>query len=121
MAKSSLYPFPVYVATLANGETARLSFFSPQGKPFDFARGRAAVKACWSRPEGAPCIGTYPPAVVIDGHVEWNGARHDDPYFNAAATVAKTAKTNWRELAARARVALAAGDATAALELLKAA
>lgn len=40
MAKQSLYPFPVYVATLADGSIKRMSFWTLQGKPMDFARGR---------------------------------------------------------------------------------
>lgn len=39
----SRWPLPVYVATLATGEVARCSFWSPSDKPLDIARGRAVA------------------------------------------------------------------------------
>src|SRR5271165_4756338 len=37
---ASVYPFPVYVATFADGTVARMSFWNKAGKPWDFASGR---------------------------------------------------------------------------------
>jgi hypothetical protein len=122
MSKTSRYPFPVYVATFPNDETARLSFWSPQGKPFDFERGRRAVAACWSRPEGARGFATtYPPRPIIDGHVEWNGERHDDPYFHAVVALPKAKPQNWRKVAQEALAALKRGADTRAIDVLEAA
>lgn len=39
----SRWDMPVYVATLASGEVARCSFWSPSAKPLDIAHGRAVA------------------------------------------------------------------------------
>lgn len=38
--RNAVWPPPIYVATLANGATVRMSFYSRRGKPLDFERGR---------------------------------------------------------------------------------
>lgn len=45
-----LMPGPVYEATLEDGTTARMSFYSESGKPIDFNRGRRLVAQCYGRP-----------------------------------------------------------------------
>lgn len=43
--KAGIYPPPVYVAVTQDGAEHRFSFWSPAGKPIDFARGRRAVES----------------------------------------------------------------------------
>lgn len=45
-----MLPGPVYEATLKDGSTARMTFYSESGKPVDFGRGRRLVAACYGRP-----------------------------------------------------------------------
>lgn len=40
MAGHTLYPYPVYVAELADGTTRRMSFWQESGKSWNFERGR---------------------------------------------------------------------------------
>lgn len=124
MAKQSIYPFPVYVATFGDGTTGRLSFWSAQGKPMNFERGRAAVAICYARPDHVTGMRAmaraWPPAVIVAGHVEWNGETIADPHF-APHQAAKIVRPSWRDVAARAKAALEAGDTAAALSLLHAA
>jgi hypothetical protein len=40
---TGIWPAPVYVGTFADGEVVRMSFWSQQGKPIDFDRGRRGV------------------------------------------------------------------------------
>lgn len=47
-----LMPGPVYEATLKDGTTVRMSFYSESGKPIDFSRGRRLVAHCYGRPRG---------------------------------------------------------------------
>lgn len=64
----SRWPMPVYIATLASGETARISFWSPADKPLDIARGRAvAAQQCGITP--------WPRTRARDGNGQW---LHDD-------------------------------------------
>ncbi|MCP4900090.1 MAG: hypothetical protein GY906_24230 [bacterium] len=58
--RKGAWPPPVYVATLENGSTKRMAFWSQAGKPWDFERGR---KLCqW--------VGKQ---AVVPGHVLWDG------------------------------------------------
>jgi hypothetical protein len=121
MSKSSRYPFPVYCATFADGRVGRLSFWSPQGKPFDFARGRKASAVIYGRPDNETEMKVYPLADVTAGHVEWQNQCTPDPFFSAESTAKPAAKVSWKALAAAARQLLEAGDTAAALDMLKAA
>jgi hypothetical protein len=122
MSKESRYPFPVYCATFADGRVGRLSFWSPQGKPFDFARGRKASAVIYGRPDNETAMKVYPLADVTAGHVEWNGERTADPFFaDGTKPVTTAAKVSWKALAAAARALLEAGDTVGALDMLKAA
>ena len=63
LADHTLYPFPVYVAELADGTMRRMTFWQETGKPWNFERGR---KLCgdityWAR-----------------GYIEHNGQRFAD-------------------------------------------
>jgi hypothetical protein len=115
---NSIWPLPVYVATFANGETARLSFGSPLGKPLDFARGRRMVCHAardWQNEPGAvttrghwtndhPYYATPPRADIVDGRVEVDGDVFRDPHFMPAAPVvplARGSKTPTRAAYAR--------------------
>ena len=114
--KQGIYPAPVYVATFANGEVGRMSFYSPLGKPFDFDYGRRVVCGAWGHPQpiavvtrphptwptielqnpdGSPwdLYARYPARTdIVAGHVEHNGERYADPQFEPPAAVAEKAK-----------------------------
>lgn len=45
-----MYPPPVYEATFKDGSTARMSFYSEQGKPIDFGDGRRLLATVYGRP-----------------------------------------------------------------------
>lgn len=101
-------PAPVYVATYADGQARRFSFYSDARKPIDFARGFNA----------ALILGRSVPTA---GHVEHDGATIEDPHFTAA--MAPPAK---RPRAASAAVRLAKlvtalnrGDIHTAFDLAK--
>lgn len=105
MAKQSIYPPPVYVATFADGTTCRMSFWSQAGKPFNFERGRRLCAqaignerarlaagdryvvrfmpklARWSEPTVVAPIGCMPAEDIIAGHVEYDGVTYLDPHF----------------------------------------
>lgn len=110
------YPLAVYVATFANGETARLSVGARKGK-VDFDRARGMVAHMWR--EGAlPHHGTEPdrwgngkplnaddtpyrveqywsvPARtdIVAGHVEHDGRVIADPFFAPPAAVVQLPK-----------------------------
>lgn len=65
MAKRSYWPAPVYCATFADGTTGRMSFWSEEGKPFDFARGRRLLAWAYGKP-------------VLAGAVEYDGRLYPD-------------------------------------------
>ncbi len=68
--RNGIYPAPVYVATFADGQTIRMSFWNRIGKPWDVERGRALC-ASWHRTlTGQDCD-------IINGHVEHNGQVKD--------------------------------------------
>ena len=46
-----MWPSPVYVAEFDDGTVGRASFWSPAGKPFDFAAGRRGLATIYARPE----------------------------------------------------------------------
>jgi hypothetical protein len=66
------YPFPVYVATYADGRTARYSFWSRAKKPIDFAAG---FNAALILGRGLP----------VAGHVEHDGVTWQDSHFVGTA------------------------------------
>lgn len=92
--KQGIYPAPVYVATFANGEIGRMSFYSPLGKPFDFDYGRRVLCGAWGHPITLPSYDAiYPPRTdLIAGYVEHNGERFADPQFEPASEVAAKTK-----------------------------
>jgi hypothetical protein len=68
--RNGIYPVPVYVATFADGQTIRMSFWNRIGKPWDVQRGRALC-ASWHRTmTGRDCD-------IIAGHVEHDGHVQD--------------------------------------------
>ena len=71
-----MWPGPVYEAHFANGTIRRMSFWSQDGKPYDFARGR---KVC-GLASGLPLH--EPWSAIVAGYVERNGERVEDPSFN---------------------------------------
>lgn len=81
-------PYPVYVATFADGETRRYSFWSAKGKPIDFAAGYNA----------ALIMGRGKPVM---GHVEAEGATLPDPFFTAPAEPAHAPASPSREAPAK--------------------
>jgi hypothetical protein len=117
MAKQHFdYPLAVYVATFANGETARLSVGARKGK-VDFDRARRMVAHMWR--EGAlPHHGTAPDrwgnsnplnaddtpyrveqywsvpdrTDIVAGHIEHNGRVIADPVFARSASIVELAK-----------------------------
>lgn len=112
MKRTFDYPLAVYVATFADGETARLSVGAKKGK-VDFALARAMVAHMWregalphhsEKPEGRY---TYPEPKnadgspyrieqywqvpdrtdIVAGHVEHDGRVIPDPFFAPADNV----------------------------------
>jgi hypothetical protein len=84
MSKQSVYPFPVYVATFADNTVGRISFATPQGKPYDFARGRRVAALLYGRPDGAPWCKVLPYDVTATERVGWtcNGCHKEfDSFF----------------------------------------
>lgn len=73
------WPCPVYVATLATGETVRLSFFTEAGKPVDVARGRRVCqRLCLTQLGDRPERAT-PYRGLLAGAVEYNDTVTADP------------------------------------------
>ena len=91
MKKHFDYPLAVYVATFANGETARLSVGARKGK-VDFDRARNMVAHMWRNwhnPTGGlidyNSYFTMPPRTdMVAGHVEHEGDIVADPFFAPA-------------------------------------
>lgn len=141
MAKSpkfkSLWPCPVYVATFADGTTQRMSFASPASKPLDFERGRRLL--AWACAQEQPVYEpveaygrvTYEPrhadgrtwntgasfglaeprTDMIAGFVDYDGQRHDDPFF---------APSNVVPMAPKKRASKAAADLEKAVAIIAA-
>lgn len=122
MARCML-PAPVYVATFEDNTVGRISFGSPEGKAYDFARGRNAAAIVFARPEGETGFNrVYEPKQVVDGWVEHDVAgkpwvRVRDPEF-CETQEGKRKAVNWKALCAQAKQMLEVGDAEAALMLL---
>lgn len=72
-----VYPFPVYVASYADGSTARYSFWTRAGKAIDFAAGFNV----------ALILGRGVPTA---GYVESGGAQIPDPHFGGAVDTRPT-------------------------------
>ena len=66
-----LLPYPVYVATMPDGRTVRMSFFTDAAKPINFARG---YNVCL-------VVGRAKPTA---GWVEYQGRRIEDPFWSGA-------------------------------------
>lgn len=105
---AGLQPFPVYVATMADGTETRLSFWSRAGKPVDFADGFNA----------AMVIGRNVP---VAGYVEHNGQRLVDPHFTPELAQAKTRKESAASRLAAIVKALKEGEIEAAIRMAEAA
>ena len=65
-----VYPAPTYVATFADGQTIRMSFWNRIGKPWDVERGRRLCKS-WHRTMTGQDLD------IIAGHVEHDGQIQD--------------------------------------------
>jgi len=114
--KRGIYPAPVYVAEFGDGTMGRASFWSPEGKPIDFERGRRVVATLYSRPDHGHWSRTYPPCVVRRGWVEHPSVGKVE---HTPAAVASIKKPTLAAIMKQARAALESGDSTAALALLK--
>lgn len=89
MKKYFDYPLAVYVATFADGETARLSVGARKGK-VDFDRARRLVAHLWREIDlsDASVYWSAPPrADIVAGHVEHDGKIIADPHFAPANVV----------------------------------
>ena len=85
-----VYPYPVYEAHFADGTVARMSFWTPINKPFDFTLGAAHCEL-------------YRLAPAIDGYIEhdvpgqpWIRVR--DPHFSGEAVEAIKPRINGAKL-----------------------
>lgn len=87
----SMWPYPVYVATFADGTTQRMSFASPAGKPIDFDRGRRLL--AWACAQPHILSATEPAGYKL---VRANEFRHVTPYsvrrFGSHDTLENTRK-----------------------------
>lgn len=137
--KAGIYPPPVYVAVTQDGAEHRFSFWSPAGKPIDFARGRRAVESLLLTNEDcSPRVTVRSRAPYTSEHAQaWRGQRwidhgsivagfveHDSigRVAHTAQDVApKAIRINWAKRAKDAREAIAAGNLSVAMSLLNAA
>lgn len=127
MAKSYLYPFPVYEALLSNGEEVRLSFWSPANRPIDMEAGRRAIMATsaalsdktqWVKEADGWHNRYIPQAEIICGYVEHASIGRVEDKLESAPQRRKA--VNWRKALADIRTSLAAGKADFALSQLDA-
>jgi hypothetical protein len=123
MSKKGIWPPPVYEAHFSDGAIERLSFWSPDGKPIDFAHGRAVAEALcltiwdearrtWERgPDGAWRARWARDAgrQIVTGYVE-----HPN-----IGRVADTPEARWQAVAEGARKALERGESREALAILQ--
>lgn len=132
----SIWPAPVYVARLSDGETVRMSFHSRAGKPLDFDRGRRIVSGVVGNEQGRAAamknepyavsdsimLARYAPAKLAAGHVEWNDVIYPDPHFAPTAVEpANKAKTDSLSRMLAAIGKLSADQRNAVLDALAAA
>jgi hypothetical protein len=123
----SRWPLPVYVARLASGETARISFWSPSDKPIDIARGRYVAAYQCGEDTAVPISGPMPArelAAIVSGEVEYEGEAYADPMTGPAfvwptGEAPKAARRKAPAWHALAVAALERGDAAAALAVLR--
>ena len=73
--RKGMWPGPVYEAHFGDGTIGRMSFWSKEGKPFDFSRGRLVCSK----------VTTARGKAIVDGFVEHNGDRLRDPMFTDGA------------------------------------
>lgn len=69
--RKGMWPGPVYEAHFGDGTIGRMSFWSRDGRPFDFNRGRLVCSK----------VTTAHGKTITDGFVEHNGDRLRDPMF----------------------------------------
>lgn len=75
--RKGMWPAPVYEAHFGSGVVVRMSFWSKVGKPLDYGRGRAVCSKLCSMQDKR----------LINGWVELNGERTQDPMFALADEV----------------------------------
>ena len=78
-ARKGMWPGPVYEAHFGNGRVIRMSFWSRDGKLYDFARGRKVCGLVSKLPLVEPWT------AITKGYVVRNGTRYLDPLFRNGA------------------------------------